>query len=172
MNFWTVAKRVVVNIAVVVTALVTTTAVGEFFLDRTERLAADQIRDDAVPGMVEMASMVRLTLDSQVQLLVAIGNASKAVLHRYEAAITLEEDRRAFQKLATLREAYLTKRAELNALLQTERREEIDPFIVNQLEKPYVAYRVQMLEMLAWNQQLLRKVADEISFPAPSRSPA
>lgn len=180
MKNWTIGKRILLGGLVVLTALVLAGGDAVLSLIRIRGLAVNSLKDDAIPGIVEMATITDYALRVQIRALMA-GNAPDAAerdkylellatniqkiteaMARYEAAITGDEDRRNFEQLKKLRAAYSAERDQYLTLLKEGKAAEARAYIFEKVEPLFVAYRDHSGKMLEWNQAAAISASERI----------
>lgn len=180
MKNWTISKRIFLGGLVMLTALVLVGGEAIMSLTRIRAEAVNGLKNDAIPGIVEMATITDYALRVQIRALMA-GNAPDATerdkdlellatniqkiseaMARYEAAISNDEDRRNFDQLKKLRVAYSAERDNYLALLKEGKAAEARAYIFEKVEPLFIAYRDHTGKMLEWNQAAAVRASDNI----------
>ena len=180
MKNWTIGKRIVAGGAALITLLVVVSAIGVLSLRKIERLAIDRLREDSIPGIINMAEISTGTLRAHIRVLTARNAATPQerdqnlvrmgelaadiakFMDAYAKTIALPEDAKNFEALKQKRAAYVADRAAYIDLIKTEKPQEADKFAAGPLEKTYGDYRDHTLLMLKWNQDGAVRATDEV----------
>ena len=188
MKNWTVGKKIVAGISILLLLLAIVSSVSITGLTRLENFAAARLRDDAIPGIVYMGDVAQYGLRGYIRTLVASNavttaerdkalaqadeNIAKATeaLQKYEEAITSQEDRRNFELLKQKRAAYRDARQTYVALLKAGKNEESVAFENATFDPAFAGYRDQIAVMLKWNQDVAFAVTGEMISTASRAS--
>ncbi len=180
MKQWTIAKRIIIGGATLLALLLAVAAIGIISLRGIERLTINRLRDDAIPGIVNMADVTANVLRGEIQALKA-GNATDAgerdkhikqidalvaenlkSLDAYGKAITSDEDAGNFARLKQLRMNYVNDRAHYLDLIKAGKSEEADKFSATTQNASFSAFRDQLLMMLRWNEATAQNATEEL----------
>lgn len=181
MKNWTIGKRILFGGLIMLVALVLVGGDATLALFRIRALAFDGLKNDAMPGIIEMSTITDYNLRVQIRALMA-GNAPtpeerdkylellganiqkiSEAMTRYEAAITSEVDRGNFEQLKKLRAAYSAERDAYLALLKEGKAAEARAYIYEKVEPLFVTYRDHIGKMLEWNQDVAVAASERIT---------
>jgi len=180
MNNWTIAKRISVGGATLLTLLLIVSTVAVFALLRIERFAGTRLRDDAIPCIVDAAELTSQSLRGYIRVLMAaasteatqrdaniaksdanVAEATKAMDH-YEASINDPADRENFEELKKRRTVFSDVRGAYLTLLKQNKIEEAKLLEKEKLEPAYLSFREQIAKVLKWNEDEALGVANEM----------
>ncbi len=171
MNSWTFGKRITFGGATLLLLLAIVGGTAYLNFRSIESLAINRLRDDTIPGMVQMSNVATGTLRAHIRALAAGGaltpEAREASVKRmgeliaivddamsaYEKSITADEDRANFEKLKQIRAAYVADRSAYLDLARAGKTEEMNRFETTKLWDSFSVYRDHTLAMMVWNQK-------------------
>jgi methyl-accepting chemotaxis protein len=180
MKNWTIGKRIITGGAVLLAFLLIVSGVAITSLSNLEKFAGNQLRDDAVPGIVSSSEIAQHTMQGHISALMAgaaadtitrdryIADVQKNVdvvlegMKRYESSISDEEDRKSFAELKQVRATYAMHREEYLTLVKAGKKTEAEALIATKLEPAFVAYGNLTSKMLEWDQQVAGKVTNDM----------
>ena len=180
MKNWTIGKRIIIGGGILLVLLLIVSGVAVSSLFSLETFAGARMRDDAIPGIVNIGMMSSNSLRSQICILAA-GNATDpavraenisrleelsvnvaTAMKAYEAAINDNDDRRNFEDLRQKRTAYIAARQDYLGLLKAGKQAEADAVLNGKFEQTWAPYREQMLKMLMWNQDYSTRLSNDM----------
>jgi len=172
MNSWTISRRILTGGALLISLLLMVGTLWMLSVGKLERIAARELRDDKIPGIIYSGEATSFALRGYIRALVAgtskdpaardkniasshenVAKASES-LKKYEDAISSEEDRRNFEDLKVKRAKFAAAREEYFKLIKTEGVSDTDvaEFESSRLDPAFASYRDQLNAMLKWNQ--------------------
>jgi methyl-accepting chemotaxis protein len=180
MKNWTIARRIILGGSLILALLLTVSAVSRSALVRLEDFAGSRLRDDAIPGLINISEITSQSLRSYIRILSAskaknaterddhfkkasdnIAAAGKA-MDGYERSISADEDRVAFDELKKKRAAFSDIRVAYINLIQEGKIAEADAFEEEKMEPAYLAFRAQLETMMKWNSGVATSVSQEM----------
>ena len=187
MKSWTLSQRIAGTGLAVLLLVGALSFVAGQALARLHDYAEQRLRDDAIPGIVNVGTMTANSLRSYTRALLA-GSTSdptqrdalihesesicnthvEAALKRYQTAITDNTDRANFAELNRRRQAFATVRTRYFDLLRAGDSAAATQHMHAQVEPAFAAYRDHLAAMLDWNQQVATEVADQSAREAQS----
>jgi len=180
MKNWTISKRIIAGGALLLSLMLVVSLVTFVAFSRLEDFAGRHLRDDAIPGIVEMGKISTYSLSAQLRALTAANASTEKYrdnnlgkieefkekvtdsFKRYEDALSSDEDRRNFSDLKEKRAVYLAARATFLDLVKAGNKDEASAFLAEHLDPAWGPYRDQIRLMLEWNQNLANRVSVEM----------
>ncbi|CAM2823075.1 methyl-accepting chemotaxis protein [Rariglobus hedericola] len=180
MKNWTIGKRIIVGGGTLLALLLIVAAIGFTGLERIHTKSIESLKEDAIPGITNIAEIATNTLRAHVRMLTAgtattveareqnlatmgkLATEIQGFLETYEKYITQDEDRNNFELLKKKREAYVLERARYVELVRAGKRDEAHAFAAEALEKTYGEYRDLTLLMLHFNEDNAAKATDDL----------
>jgi methyl-accepting chemotaxis protein len=180
MKNWTIARRIILGGSLILALLLTVSVVSRSALMRLENFAGSRLRDDAIPGLINISEITSQSLRSYIRILSAskakdaaerddhfkkannnIAAAGKA-MDSYERSISADEDRVAFGELKKKRAAFSDVRVAYINLIQEGKIAEADALEEEKMEPAYLAFRAQLETMMKWNSDVAASVSQEM----------
>ena len=184
MKIWPVGKRIVMAVVVLLSLLVLVGGMAWSSLLKIQHFSDDRMRDDAIPGIVDMSNISTFSLRAYIRTLAA-GNAAdergrneslaaidesaakvNEAMTKYESSIHSDEDRANFEVLKTAETAYRAARSDYVALLKAGKQAEADAFLPAKLDPVWKPYRDQIAKMQTWNQDDATQATNDLSTVA------
>lgn len=180
MNNWTIGKRIVAGGALLISLLLLVSAVATFALTKITHEADARLRNDAIPGLNNMAEIGSLSMRGHIYTLMAGQSADPAkrdlyitqlretvrsvdaAKTAYEASITQEEDRTNFQQFVLKRSAYGQQREAYFELIKAGKADAAEKLLFATVEPAFQAYRDQVVMLLKWNEAAAGHATDAI----------
>ena len=180
MKHWTIGKRIITGGATLIALLLVVGALGVSALRHIESTATNRLRDDAIPGIIAMADIGEHTLGGHVQVLMASGSTDTAerdgfiaaaaaeaekvslAMTAYDRSITVALDRANFDRLQTLRSAYIATRKDLVDLIKADDKAAAEKCLDEKVAPAFTAYRDHTGTMLKWNQDAAKTATLEV----------
>ena len=170
MKKWTIGKRIIAGGTILIVLLLVVGGIAVSALFKLEHFASVDLRDDALPGAIEMAKISTFAMSSQIRALTA-GNAASpalrdqniakvsensekvaAALKRYEASIFLPKDLSDVEELKRLRTTFISARDEYLKLVTGGKNGEAALFLGETLDPAWAPYRDLIARILAENE--------------------
>jgi len=180
MKNWTISKRIIAGGALLLSLMLAVSLVTFVAFSRLEDFAGRHLRDDAIPGILEMGKISTYSLSAQLRALAAANASTEKYrdynldqieefkekvtesFKRYEAALNIDVDRLNFSDLKEKRAAYLAVRATFLDLVKAGKKDEASAFLAEHLDPAWGPYRDQIRHMLEWNQDQANRVSVEM----------
>jgi methyl-accepting chemotaxis protein len=177
---WTIGKRIITGNSALVALLLIVGGVAFAAFSRLEQFAGARLRDDAIPGIVESGEMSVALLRSYIRIaqISATTDAARReqfitrfevdtktfadAMKQYEDAITSAEDRRNFEALKQLRDAFLSSKTEYFELARSGKADEAADVLIKKVEPAFQSCKEQMVLVLKWNEDVATSVANEM----------
>ena len=142
MKNWTIGNRIMLGGAALLFLLLAVGGIGAYALKTIEQDAATRLRDDAIPGIIQMSDIMTATLRAHIRALTAANAATveereknltmmtelaadiTKSMDAYAKAITVEDDAKNLETLQKTRAAYVAQRTDYIELVRAGKKAE------------------------------------------------